>query len=203
MQALLLLADNFNNIGVHLNHRDVTLVAISRAPLAKIERFRKRMGWGFKWVSSFKNNFNYDYHVSFTPEEIRDGTGFYNYSKMNPGDTDREGISVFYKDKSGAVFHTYSCYARGIDMLNGTYHFLDLIPKGRDDDGLESRRPGFATTIDTRTGNPDQPKNPEKQAQNRAKTARNHHFPSCRLYKDGKGVTPSNRIFQRGKNDRS
>src|SRR2546425_4759588 len=131
-------ADNFNNIGVHLNHRDTTLVAISRAPLSKIERFRKRMGWGFKWVSSSKNDFNYDYHVSFTPEEIRRRTAFYNYSKTDPGDTDREGVSVFYKDKNGSVFHTYSSYARGIDMLNGTYHFLDLVPKGRDEDGLES-----------------------------------------------------------------
>ncbi len=131
-------ADNFNNIVVHLNHRDVPLVAISRAPLAKIERFRRRMGWDFKWVSSFKNDFNYAYHVSFTPEEIRSGTGFYNYSKTDPGDADREGVSVFYKDKSGAVYHTYSCYARGIDMLNGTYHYLDLVPKGRNENRLES-----------------------------------------------------------------
>lgn len=130
-------ADHFDGIGLHLNHRDATFVAISRAPLTKIELFKKRMGWGFKWVSSFQNDFNFDYHASFTPEEIRSGTALYNYSKMEGDDTDREGLSVFYKDESGAVFHTYSCYARGIDMLNGTYNFLDLAPKGRDENGPE------------------------------------------------------------------
>jgi predicted dithiol-disulfide oxidoreductase (DUF899 family) len=130
-------ADNFNGIGVHLKHRDVTFVAISRAPLPKIEAFKKRMGWGFKWVSSFGNEFNHDFHASFTKEELRDGTAFYNYSKTNPGHPDREGASVFYKDRRGDLFHTYSCYARGIDMLNGAYHYLDLVPKGRDEDGLE------------------------------------------------------------------
>jgi predicted dithiol-disulfide oxidoreductase (DUF899 family) len=130
-------ADNFNGIDVHLNHRDVTFVAISRASLARIEPFKKRMGWSFKWVSSFESDFNYDYHASFTPEEVQSGTAFYNYSNRDVGDADREGVSVFYKDESGAVFHTYSCYARGIDMLNGAYHYLDLVPKGRDEDGLE------------------------------------------------------------------
>ncbi len=130
-------ADNFNGLGVHLNHRDVTLVAISRAPLAKIESFKKRMGWSFKWVSSFQTDFNFDYHVSFTPEEMQSGLAFYNYTKTDPGDADREGVSVFYKDESGTVFHTYSSYARGIDMLNTAYHYLDLVPKGRDEDGLE------------------------------------------------------------------
>jgi predicted dithiol-disulfide oxidoreductase (DUF899 family) len=131
-------ADNYNAIAVHLNHRDVTLVAISRAPLAKIEAFKKRMGWSFTWVSSFQNDFNYDYHVSFTPEETQSGAAFYNYSKTQVGMTDREGFSVFYKVGSGAVFHTYSCYSRGVDMLNAAYHFLDLVPKGRDEDDLES-----------------------------------------------------------------
>jgi predicted dithiol-disulfide oxidoreductase (DUF899 family) len=126
-------ADNFNDIIVHLNHRDVTFVAVSRAPLAKIEPFKKRMGWGFKWLSSFQNDFNYDYHVSFTPEQLENGTASYNYSKTTPGHTDREGTSVFYKDESGAVFHTYSCYARGLDMTNTAYHYLDLVPKGRDE----------------------------------------------------------------------
>lgn len=130
-------ADNFNGIGVHLNQRDVTLVAISRAPLSKIEPFKKRMGWSFKWVSSFQNDFNYDYQASFTPEEVQSKRGFYNYAIKDPGETDREGISVFYKDENGAVFHTYSCYARGIDMVNGAYQFLDLVPKGRDEDRLE------------------------------------------------------------------
>lgn len=131
-------ADHFDGMGVHLYHRDVSFVAISRAPLAKIESFKKRMGWSFKWVSSFHNDFNYDYHVSFTPEENRSRASFYNYSKTDAGEMDREGIGVFYKDENGAIFHTYSAYARGIDMLNGAYHFLDLVPKGRDEDGLES-----------------------------------------------------------------
>jgi predicted dithiol-disulfide oxidoreductase (DUF899 family) len=130
-------ADNFNGIGVHLNHRDVTFVAISRAPLAKIELFKQRMGWSFKWVSSFQSDFNYDYQASFPPEAVQSGAVFYNYTHMDTGMMDREGSSVFYKDKNGAVFHTYSCYARGIDMLNGTYHFLDLVPKGRDEQGLD------------------------------------------------------------------
>jgi predicted dithiol-disulfide oxidoreductase (DUF899 family) len=130
-------ADNFNGIGVHLNHRDVTFVAISRAPLAKIEPFKKRMGWNFKWVSSFHSDFNFDYQASFTPEEVRAGAAYFNYAKTDPGLTDREGISVFYKDEIGAVSHTYSCYARGIDMMNGAYHYLDLVPKGRDEEGLE------------------------------------------------------------------
>jgi predicted dithiol-disulfide oxidoreductase (DUF899 family) len=130
-------ADNFNGIDIHLNHRDVTFVAISRAPLAKIETFKKRMGWSFKWVSSSQTDFNFDYQASFTPEDIHNKTAFYNYKVGDPGDTDREGISTFYKDGNGAVFHTYSCYARGIDMVNGAYHFLDLAPKGRDEDSLD------------------------------------------------------------------
>jgi predicted dithiol-disulfide oxidoreductase (DUF899 family) len=130
-------ADNFNGIGIHLNHRDVTFVAISRAELSKIESFKKRMGWSFKWVSSLQSDFNFDYQASFNPEEVHNGAAFYNYRRMDPYDTDREGISVFYKDESGAIFHTYSCYARGIGMMNGTYHYLDLVPKGRDEEGLE------------------------------------------------------------------
>ena len=130
-------ADNFNGSGVHLNHRDVTFVAISRAPLAKIEPFKKRMGWSFKWVSSFHTDFNFDYQASFTPEEVHNGAAFFNYARTDPGLTDREGTSVFSKDGSGAVFHTYSCYARGIDMMNAAYQYLDLVPKGRDEEGLE------------------------------------------------------------------
>lgn len=126
-------ADNFNGIVAHLNHRDVTFVAISRAPLAKIEPFKKRMGWSFKWLSSSQNDFNYDYQASFTPEAIRSGTVFYNYAKQKMNMSDREGVSVFHKDASGAIFHTYSSYARGIDMLNTAYHYLDLVPKGRDE----------------------------------------------------------------------
>ena len=131
-------ADTFNSNVVHLNHRDVTFVAISRAPLAKIEPFRKRMGWSFKWVSSFQNDFNYDYQVSFTPEALKSGTAVYNYSNRDVGGmADREGVSVFVQDEEGAVFHTYSCYARGLDMLNTAYHYLDLVPKGRDENRLE------------------------------------------------------------------
>ena len=130
-------ADNFNGLGIHLNHRDVSFIAISRAPLAKLDAFKKRMGWSFKWVSSGRNDFNYDYQASFTPQEVESGAAFFNYSKSDVGVTDREGVSVFYKDEGGAVFHTYSSYARGIDMLNTAYHYLDLVPKGRDEDALE------------------------------------------------------------------
>jgi predicted dithiol-disulfide oxidoreductase (DUF899 family) len=128
-------ADNFNGIVVHLNQRDVSFVAISRAPFAKLAAFQRRMGWSFPWVSSFATDFNYDYRVSFTPEELARGEADYNYRQGNPGMADREGVSVIYKDTSGHVFHTYSAYARGIDMVNSAYHFLDLVPKGRDEAG--------------------------------------------------------------------
>jgi predicted dithiol-disulfide oxidoreductase (DUF899 family) len=129
-------ADNFNGVTVHLNHRDVSFVAVSRAPLAKLNPFKKRMGWSFKWVSSFGTDFNYDYGASFTPEQVKSGSLAYNYSTMNPGRADREGASVFFRDASGTIFHTYSCYARGIDMLNTAYHYLDIVPKGRDEEKL-------------------------------------------------------------------
>jgi predicted dithiol-disulfide oxidoreductase (DUF899 family) len=131
-------ADHYDGMVIHLDHRDATFVVISRAPLAKIQPFKKRMGWRFKWVSSNQTDFNYDYRVSFTPEDIRNRTAFYNYVKTDPGPADREGLSAFSKDERGVVFHTYSTYARGIDMLNGTYNVLDLAPKGRDEDSLES-----------------------------------------------------------------
>jgi predicted dithiol-disulfide oxidoreductase (DUF899 family) len=126
-------ADHFDAMGIHLNHRDVSMAVVSRAPLAKIERFKQRMGWKFKWVSSGNTDFNYDYHVSFTPEALRSGAVMYNYRETDEGFSDREGVSVFCRSPGG-VFHTYSCYARGIDMLNTTYQFLDLTPKGRDED---------------------------------------------------------------------
>lgn len=127
-------ADNFNGIDVHLKHRDVSFLAISRAPFAKLKEYKRRMGWSFKWVSSFGTDFNYDYYVSFTPEEIATGTSFWNYAKQKAaGSEEQVGISVFYTNQSGAVFHTYSCYARGVDMMNGAYHYLDLTPKGRDE----------------------------------------------------------------------
>jgi predicted dithiol-disulfide oxidoreductase (DUF899 family) len=129
-------ADNFNGIVTHLNHRDVTFVAVSRAPLAKIEPFKKRMGWTFKWVSSNESDFNYDLGVSFRPEELKGGKVLYNYKMIDMDVTDREGTSVFYRDTSGTVFHTYSAYARGIDLMNPAYNYLDLAPKGRDEDHL-------------------------------------------------------------------
>jgi predicted dithiol-disulfide oxidoreductase (DUF899 family) len=129
-------ADNFNGVLVHLNQRDVNLVAISRAPLAKLAAFQKRMGWSFNWVSCFANGFNHDYGVSFTPEQLAQGEIIYNYRSVESSMSERPGISVFYKDPARTIFHTYSCYARGLDMLNVAYHYLDLTPKGRDEEGL-------------------------------------------------------------------
>ena len=130
-------ADNFNAIPVHLNHRDVTFTAVSRARFAQLSAYKKRMGWSFPWVSSHGGDFNFDYHVSFPPEQLADGKTYYNYA-VRPNDvSDEEGISVFAKNESGEVFHSYSCYGRGIDMVNGAYHFLDLVPKGRDEDGFK------------------------------------------------------------------
>ena len=129
-------ADNFDPVIVHLNQRDVTMVAVSRAPLAKLEAFKKRMGWSFRWASSGEGDFNYDFGASFRPDQVQAGAGFYNY-RMGPVGRDREGVSVFYREASGTVFHTYSAYARGIDILNTAYNYLDLVPKGRDEDGLE------------------------------------------------------------------
>src|SRR5262249_18938740 len=126
-----------NGIPIHLNHRDVTFTAVSRAPLAKIETYKKRMGWSFPWVSSYGSDFNFDYQVSFTPEQIAEGKAYYNYEIAPNTLSEQVGISVFYKNDRGEVFHTYSCYSRGVDMLNGAYHYLDLAPKGRDEDGLE------------------------------------------------------------------
>ncbi len=130
------LADHMDGSLVHLAERDVTLAVVSRAPLPEIEAFKKRMGWRFKWVSSYGSDFNFDYHVSFTKEEMRKGEVYYNYdTRMFPSD-EAPGASVFYKANSGDVFHTYSAYARGLDMLLGAYNYLDLTPKGRDEDGL-------------------------------------------------------------------
>jgi predicted dithiol-disulfide oxidoreductase (DUF899 family) len=128
-------ADNYNGIDIHLAHRDVTLVAASRAPLAALEAYKKRMGWSFKWVSSLGSDFNADYHVSFTPEQ-QAGPVDYNYEMRTFPSEEAPGVSVFAKDEAGAVYHTYSTYARGLDMLNGAYHLLDLVPKGRDEQNL-------------------------------------------------------------------
>ncbi len=129
-------ADNFNGIVIHLKHRDINLVAVSRAPLDKLKAYKKRMGWSFKWVSSFGNDFNRDYHVSFTSDEVKKGEMFYNFRIGKFSSEELPGISVFYKNQQGDVFHTYSCYSRGLDMLNGAYHYMDLVPKGRDEDDL-------------------------------------------------------------------
>ena len=126
-------ADHYDGIIQHLNHRDVTMVTVSRAPLDRLEDYRKRMGWGFKWMSSLENEFNRDYQVSFTEEDLKKGETYYNYTTRKDGGEEAPGISVFYRDENGDVFHTYSTYARGLDMENGAYHLLDLVPKGRDE----------------------------------------------------------------------
>jgi len=132
-------ADNFERNVVHLRARDVTLVAVSRAPLAKIEAFRKRLGWTFKWVSAENTDFNFDYHVSFSPEALAKAEIYYNYAWSKFSLSELPGISVFYRDASGAIFHTYSCYARGLDMMNAAYQYLDLVPMGRNE---ADQRPG-------------------------------------------------------------
>ena len=129
-------ADSFNGIVAHLEQRDVTLVAVSRAPLAKLGGFARRMGWSFKWASSGSGDFNYDYQVSFMPEDLAKGEITYNYAPRKISMSDMPGISVFLKDMDGTIYHTYSCYARGLDMLNTAYHYLDLVPKGRDETDL-------------------------------------------------------------------
>jgi predicted dithiol-disulfide oxidoreductase (DUF899 family) len=131
------LADHFDGAVVHLAQRDVSFVVVSRAPLSEIEAFKRRMGWRFKWVSSFGSDFNPDYQVSFTAQEKAGGKVFYNYEFVESFPSEeRPGASVFYKNAAGEIFHTYSTYGRGLDMLIGTYHFLDLAPKGRDEDAL-------------------------------------------------------------------
>jgi predicted dithiol-disulfide oxidoreductase (DUF899 family) len=127
------LADHFDGANLHLAQRDVTLVAISRASLTQIDAFKRRLGWRFKWLSSAATDFNHDYHVSFTPAEMAQGEVDYNYSKGNFPSEEAPGVSVFYKDAAGDIYHTYSCYARGLDILVGAYNWLDLAPKGRDE----------------------------------------------------------------------
>lgn len=127
-------ADTYNGTFVHLRQRDASFVTVSHAPLAKLEAYKKRMGWTFKWVSAFGTDFNRDYHVSFTPEEQKTAT--YNYTATGFGASEAPGVSVFAKGDDGQIYHTYSCYARGLDMLNGAYQLIDLLPKGRDEQGL-------------------------------------------------------------------
>jgi predicted dithiol-disulfide oxidoreductase (DUF899 family) len=127
--------DNFNGVTVHLNHRDITMVAVSRAPYPAIAAYRKRMGWGFPWLSSAGSDFNFDYRVSFTEDELAAGQVDYNYRPIPFPMSEAPGASVFFRDGEGRIFHTYSTYARGLDMLNVAYHYMDLVPKGRDEDG--------------------------------------------------------------------
>lgn len=129
-------ADNYDPIIVHLHQRDVSMVAISRAPIAQLQAYRERMGWNFRWVSSLDNDFNFDYHVSFTPEEQESGESYYNYGTARFPSEEAPGFSVFYKDPDGRIFHTYSVYSRGLDPLNSAYQYLDLVPKGRDEQDL-------------------------------------------------------------------
>jgi predicted dithiol-disulfide oxidoreductase (DUF899 family) len=131
-----LLADHFDGSIAHLNARDVTFVAVSRGTLAEITAFKKRMGWNFKWVSSNATDFNRDYDVSFSKEELAKGEVYYNYEKQPFPKEEGPGASVFFKDAAGNIFHTYSSYGRGLDMMIGAYNWLDLAPKGRDEEGL-------------------------------------------------------------------
>jgi predicted dithiol-disulfide oxidoreductase (DUF899 family) len=130
-------ADHFNSFIVHLNARDVSMAVISRATVGEIQKFKQRMGWSFKWLSSYANDFNRDYHVSFTPEEMAKGAVYYNYTMQRFPREEAPGLSVFYKDPEGEIFHTYSTYGRGLDIILGAYNFLDMVPKGRDEEGLD------------------------------------------------------------------
>jgi predicted dithiol-disulfide oxidoreductase (DUF899 family) len=131
-----ILGDHMDGSVTHLANRDVTLMAISRAPLAKIEAFQKRMGWKFRWASSFENEFNQDYHVSFTPEEVAKKEMYYNFKNQFFPSDEGPGISVFYKNEKREVFHTYSTYGRGGEAMMGVYNYLDLTPRGRHEEGL-------------------------------------------------------------------
>jgi predicted dithiol-disulfide oxidoreductase (DUF899 family) len=124
--------DNFYRIAVHLNHRDITIAAVSMAAYPKIAGYRQRAGWTFPWYSSARSDFNFDYHVSFTPQQLAEGKAEYNYREIAPYFSEMPGISVFRKE-SGKIYHTYSAYERGLDMLNVAYHYMDLVPKGRDE----------------------------------------------------------------------
>lgn len=126
-------ADHYDGVNFHIGQRDTAFAVVSRAPLREIEPFKKRMGWKFKWLSSFKTDFNFDFNVSFTSKQLKNGTAIYNYAPLNMDIDEREGVSAFYRDKNGDIYHTYSSFARGIDLMNTTYNFLDLTAKGRDE----------------------------------------------------------------------
>lgn len=129
-------ADGYNPLVAHLNARDTSLAVVSRGPLAKLQAYKKRMGWDFTWVSSHGTDFNKDFGVTFTPDEVANKQTYYNYSTGVFGIEEAPGLSIFFQSETGDIFHTYSCYARGLDMLNAAYHYLDLVPKGRDEQDL-------------------------------------------------------------------
>ena len=128
-------SDHVDGANQHLSHHDVSYVAVSRATLPEIEAYKKRMGWRFNWVSSNASDFNYDFHVSFRKEDLATGKVYYNYATLETTMEDLHGLSVFFKDESGAVFHTYSSYGRGDERGLGAYMFLDVTPKGRNENG--------------------------------------------------------------------
>jgi len=126
-------ADHYDSVNLHIGQRDIALIVVSRAPWKEIAPFKKRMGWKFDWVSSGNTSFNFDFGVSFTPEQIKNRTAIYNFAPLNMDIDEREGVSAFYKDKNGDIYRTYSSYARGIDLMSTTYNFVDLTAKGRDE----------------------------------------------------------------------
>ena len=126
-------ADHYDSVNLHIGARDTAFAVVSRAPWKEIERFKKRMGWKFKWVSSSNTDFNFDFNVSFTPEQRKSGQAIYNYAPLDMDIDEREGVSAFYHDKNGDMYHTYSSYERGIDLMNTTYNFIDLTAKGRNE----------------------------------------------------------------------
>ncbi|EXF93939.1 hypothetical protein HK44_009930 [Pseudomonas fluorescens HK44] len=128
------LSDHIDGANQHLAHHDISLVVVSHAPLAEFQAFRKRMGWQFKWVSSAGSDFNADYKVTISDQELADGTATYNYEKSTSTEGELPGLSVFYRNDAGEIFHTYSTYARGLDLLIGAYNYLDLTPKGRNEE---------------------------------------------------------------------
>jgi predicted dithiol-disulfide oxidoreductase (DUF899 family) len=132
-----LLADHYDPAIIHLNHRDTSMVTVSRAPLAKLQAFRQRMGWKFNWVSTIGDDFNRDFGVLFREQELNAGLTVYNYNREPYPISDLPGLSVFYRDDSGRIFHTYSTYARGLDIFINAYNFLDVVPKGRDEENIE------------------------------------------------------------------
>ncbi|MCO7568778.1 thioredoxin family protein [Pseudomonas chlororaphis] len=130
------LADHFDGANQHLAHHDVALVAVSHAPYAEFQAFRQRMGWHFDWYSSAGDDFNQDFGVSLSDEQLTQGSASYNYEQVSGDERELPGLSVFYRNPHGEIFHTYSTYARGLDLLLGAYNFLDLTPKGRNEEQI-------------------------------------------------------------------